>query len=107
MVLAGLPLASLKRLAARPVGDASTKRLPTASNNWMMLRTVVVFPVPGPPVSVQGDRVEVKMVAETPDGASVEVTFRGTVVGDEVKGDAEYRLKDDTGSFPFQAKRVS
>jgi len=63
--------------------------------------------LPARSISVQGDRVEVKMVAETQEGAPVEVTFRGTVVGDAVKGDAEYRLKDDTGSFPFQAKRVS
>ncbi len=63
--------------------------------------------LPARSISVQGDRVEVKMVAESPEGAPVEVTFRGTVVGDAVKGEAEYRLQDDTGKFPFQAKRVS
>jgi hypothetical protein len=63
--------------------------------------------LPARSISVEGDRVEVKMVAESPEGAPVEVTFRGTVAGDEVKGDAEYRLKDDTGTFPFKAKRVS
>ena len=51
MVLAGRPVASLSRLAARPVGEASSARLPAASARRMTLRTVVVLPVPGPPVS--------------------------------------------------------
>ena len=63
--------------------------------------------LPARSISVQGDRVEVKMAAESQEGTPVEVTFRGTVVGDEVKGDAEYRINNETGSFPFQAKRAS
>lgn len=63
--------------------------------------------LPARSISVQGDRVEVKLVAESPEGAPVEVTFRGTVVGDAVTGEAEYRLQNDSGRIPFQAKRVS
>ncbi|MHB8971593.1 MAG: hypothetical protein ACYC3X_18510 [Pirellulaceae bacterium] len=47
------------------------------------------------------------MTTETPEGAQVDVTFRGTVSGGEVKGTAEYRTGDDSGSFPFQGKRAS
>ncbi|MBM4091621.1 MAG: hypothetical protein FJ276_19665 [Planctomycetes bacterium] len=58
-------------------------------------------------ISVEGDRVEVKIATETPEGVPVEVTFRGTVAGDDVTGDAEYRLNGETGTFPFKAKRAS
>ncbi len=65
------------------------------------------YEMPAQSVSLQSDRVEVKATAAAPDGGSVEVTFRGTVIGDEVQGEAEYRLTYSTGSFPFKAKRVS
>ena len=63
--------------------------------------------LPARTLSVQGDRVEMKMSGESPEGARVEVTFRGTLVGDEVQGNAEYRLQDQSGSFPFKGKRTS
>lgn len=62
--------------------------------------------LPARSMKVQGNRVDMKMVAESPRGIPVEVTFRGTLAGDTVKGDAEYRLAGDSGSFPFQAKRL-
>jgi hypothetical protein len=63
--------------------------------------------LPARALTVQGDRVELKISGESPEGTRVDVTFRGTVDGDAVQGNAEYRLPDQTGSFTFQAKRAS
>ena len=51
MVLASMPVASLIRLAALPVGAASRTRSPAFFSAAMMPCVVVVLPVPGPPVS--------------------------------------------------------
>lgn len=58
-------------------------------------------------ISVDGDRVEMKMIGESSEGAKVDVTFRGTVDGDNVKGDAEFRIESENGSFSFTGKRTS
>ena len=50
MVFASAPVASLIRFAALPVGAANRKSLPSFSKYRKMVRMVVVFPVPGPPV---------------------------------------------------------
>ena len=50
MVLAGHPVVSVMRLAARPVG-AVRAISPNRDNRWMMQLMLVVLPVPGPPVS--------------------------------------------------------
>ena len=50
MVLAVLPVVSASRLAARPVGAASTHFSFLAAKISRMLRTRVVLPTPGPPV---------------------------------------------------------
>lgn len=63
--------------------------------------------LPARSIRVEGDSVVMSMTAESPEGGQVDVTFRGTVSGDEVKGTAEYRTGDDSGSFPFQGKRAS
>ena len=46
-----MPVASDIRLAALPVGAAKMILRPAALKAEMMPRVVVVFPVPGPPVS--------------------------------------------------------
>ena len=51
MVDAVCPVSSLSRLAARPVGAHSATRSACASYRLKMALTVVVLPVPGPPVS--------------------------------------------------------
>ena len=51
MVLAGFPVASAIRLAARPVGAARLMRLVSFSKRLIMALMMVVLPVPGPPVS--------------------------------------------------------
>ena len=49
MVLASKPVASVMRLAARPVGAHSTTS-PSWDRRLMMQLMMVVLPVPGPPV---------------------------------------------------------
>ena len=49
-VCASLPVSSLIRLAARPVGAVRTTSRPIRPNSATMPRTEVVLPVPGPPV---------------------------------------------------------
>ena len=50
-VWASMPVSSLMRLAARPVGAASWMPSPMFKSRATMPRTVVVLPVPGPPMS--------------------------------------------------------
>ena len=50
MVLASYPVASVIRLAARPVGAARRISIPSISKYRMIVLMVVVLPVPGPPV---------------------------------------------------------
>ena len=50
MVLASSPVASLMRLAARPVGAHSSMSF-SSFKRLMMQRMMVVLPVPGPPVT--------------------------------------------------------
>jgi hypothetical protein len=50
MVLASSPVASLRPLAAQPVGAHSSTRRRLARSAWRMLVTIVVLPTPGPPV---------------------------------------------------------
>ena len=50
MVLASKPVASVMRLAARPVGAHSKMSVPLAARMRRMALTMVVFPTPGPPV---------------------------------------------------------
>ena len=57
--------------------------------------------------SVKGEKVVMSVTTITEDGAKVDVTFRGTVEGNSVKGTAEYNLEGDTGSFSFSGKLQS
>lgn len=63
--------------------------------------------LPAQQVTVNNNQITMKLSAATRDGTQVELTFRGNVNGDEVKGNAEYKLSGETGSFPFTAKRAS
>src|SRR3989337_339309 len=51
MVLAGRPVASDRRLAARPVGEAKEQALRADSRTAIGARRAGVLRVPGPPVS--------------------------------------------------------
>ena len=75
MVLDSLPVASLMRLAARPVGAARRMRWPMDSKAAMMPR-VVVLPVPGPPVNTMTfDGTAWRMAASTRIYELIDVTF--------------------------------
>ena len=50
MVLASKPVASVMRLAARPVGAHSNRLTPLAARMRRIALTIVVLPTPGPPV---------------------------------------------------------
>ena len=50
MVLASNPVASVMRLAARPVGAHSNRLTPLAARMRKIELTMVVLPTPGPPV---------------------------------------------------------
>ena len=53
IVWASQPVASVILLAARPVGAASIMLMPCFSKQRMIMLMVVVFPVPGPPVTTR------------------------------------------------------
>ncbi len=63
--------------------------------------------LPARSISIDGDKVVATMTAETAEGAKVDVTFRGTVSGDQVRGTADYSVEGQTGNFPFEGKRAS
>ena len=51
------------RCAARPVGAASSTRLPRLCNILMIALSVVVLPVPGPPVSTSSPSDSAAVIA--------------------------------------------
>ncbi|MFO7908313.1 MAG: hypothetical protein ACQESR_25845 [Planctomycetota bacterium] len=63
--------------------------------------------LPASRITVDGDRVEMRLTAESADGEDVDLIFRGTVKGETVKGKVQYDAPADTGSFPFSGKRAS
>ena len=67
MVLASWPVASVMRLAARPVGAARETVRPAPCIRRMMQLMTVVLPVPGPPVmTTTGDSAAMRMAARWP-----------------------------------------
>ena len=62
-VLASRPVSSAIRLAARPVGAAMATVSPMLSSRVMMPRSVVVLPVPGPPVRISVPRAIASIIA--------------------------------------------
>ena len=63
MVFASRPVDSASRLAARPVGAQSSTRSDLARKISMMPRTMVVLPVPGPPVMTSSFCVTASRIA--------------------------------------------
>ena len=61
----------------------------------------------GAKFTLDGDNVVMFLTAQTHEGTSVDVTFRGTLSGDDVSGQVEYDLDGDTGSFGFTGRRKS
>ena len=65
MVFASIPMASPIRLAARPVGAASSTVFPDKVNRSMIAFIVVVLPVPGSPVITQNFDETARRIAST------------------------------------------
>lgn len=63
--------------------------------------------LPASRITVDGNRVEMRLTAESDDGEDVDLIFRGTVNGESVKGKVQYDAPGDTGSFPFSGTRTS
>lgn len=57
-------------------------------------------------LKVDNDRATLAIAAKLADGATAEVTFRGTIDGSSVCGDAEYDVEGDRGSFSFTGKQA-
>jgi hypothetical protein len=56
-------------------------------------------------MNTDGDQVVMSMATTTQTGEKVDVTFRGTVTGDRVAGEAEYDLEGEKGTFLFRGAR--
>jgi hypothetical protein len=65
MVFASKPVASVMRLAARPVGARSTSLTPFAASMGRMALTIVVLPTPGPPVMTRTLDISASRIAAT------------------------------------------
>jgi len=65
------------------------------------------FDIPALKFTQKDDKVVMSLNATTDEGVKVDVTFRGTIDGDQVEGEAEYNMEGDIGSFPFEGRRKS
>jgi hypothetical protein len=63
MVLASKPVASIMRLAARPVGAHRRSPTPLAARMRRMPLTIVVLPTPGPPVRIRTLDISARRIA--------------------------------------------
>ena len=71
MVLASMPVASVMRLAARPVGAQSSSFTRFAARMRRIELTMVVLPTPGPPVITMTFDLSARRIASAWLGASV------------------------------------
>jgi hypothetical protein len=60
------------------------------------------YELPATNITATDDKVEMSISAQTPDDQTIDVTFTGTVNGDQVKGEAEFDLAGETGTFDFE-----
>lgn len=60
------------------------------------------YELPATNITLTDDKVAMSISAQMPDDQTINVTFTGTVNGDQVKGEAEYELAGETGSFDFE-----
>src|SRR6516225_119069 len=95
MVLASKPVASVMRLAARPVGAHSKSFAPFADRMRRMALTSVVLPTPGPPVMTRTLEVSASMTADlwlSANTRPVRCSIQGIALSGSIHGQ---------GSLPF------
>ena len=100
MVLASKPVASVMRLAARPVGAHSRISVPFAARIRRMALTMVVFPTPGPPVMTSTLDISASLIA------AIWLSARARPICFSTHGKALSGSIQGHGSVPF-ASRVS
>ena len=100
IVLASKPVASVMRLAARPVGAHSRSLTPFAARMRRIPLTMVVLPTPGPPVMTNALDINASRIAATWLSARVS-PIRSSTQGSALSG-----LIQGQGSVPF-ATRIS
>ena len=86
MVLASSPVASARRRLARPVGAASSHRSFLTFASRIRSFTIVVFPVPGPPVMTVTPPVSAVSTArgERTEQAAERLFLRVRTAGDQL-----------------------
>ena len=99
MVLASNPVASVIRLAARPVGAQSSRFTPLAARMRRMALTMVVLPTPGPPVITRTFDSRASRMAAIWLSASDRPVLRS------IHGSALSGSMDDQGSVPSTKRR--
>jgi hypothetical protein len=57
-------------------------------------------------LKIEGEQATLTMAAKLADDVVVNVTFRGTVNGTTIKGNADYDVNGDRGSFTFTGNQV-
>ena len=100
MVLASKPVASVMRLAARPVGAHSRSLTPFAASMRRMALTIVVLPTPGPPVMTSTLDINASRIAAT------WLSARASPIRSATHGNALSGSIQGQGSVPF-ASRIS
>ena len=63
--------------------------------------------LPATSLKQDGDKVIMSVTSKTREGDSVNTTFRGSISGDRISGEAKYEVNGETGSFPFTGQRKS
>ena len=99
MVLASNPVASVIRLAARPVGAQSSRFTPLAARMRRMALTMVVLPTPGPPVMTRTFDIRASRMAAIWLSASARPVFRS------IHGSAFSGSMGGQGSGPSTRRR--
>jgi hypothetical protein len=65
------------------------------------------YELPATKLALDGNRVTLSVSAKTRNGEEVDITFRGSLSGDSIRGEATYEVNGESGSFPFQGRRAS
>ncbi len=65
------------------------------------------YEIPAQEFRQDGDNVVMSLTTKTEEGSPLDVTFRGRVDGDNVKGDLEYKMDGESGTLEFSGERKS